>query len=132
MDSAEVGVLEETDEVGLSSFLDSKKCLGLEPDFIIDTLGDGTDKSLEGSSGHEEVSLLLVSLDLSEGNCSWSESSLLAIRLDTSLGGGSLLASLGASGLGLGTFLVGFGVEFLSGNLVSCHCEIEFVVVSVF
>ncbi len=107
VDGAQVGVLKETDEVGLSSFLHSEECLGLEPDLIINAFSDGADESLEGSSGHEEGGLLLVSLDLSESDCTGTESEFsgFLLTLDTTLGGGSLLASLGASGLDVGALV---------------------------
>lgn len=100
VDGAQVGVLEETDEIHLSGFLDGQESLRLESELGVDTLADGSDESLEGSSGEKHVDLLLVSLDLSE-----SDSARLESSLDSSfswggllLHGGGGLGSLGASG----------------------------------
>ena len=74
MDGAEVGVLEERDEVGLSSFLKGEHGGALEPELLLELVGDLADESLEGELSDEEVSGLLVLPDLSEGNCSGFES----------------------------------------------------------
>ena len=102
MDSAQVGVLEETNQVCFSCFLDSKQSLGLESDVRVNGFTDGSHESLEWSFLDEHVGGLLVSLDLSEGDCSWSESLLLHASLSRS---GLLLGLAGHLALGAGTAL---------------------------
>jgi hypothetical protein len=86
VDCAEVGVFEESNEVGLGGFLESEDCGGLESEVILELRGNLSDESLERKLSDEELSALLESSDFSEGNCSWSESVWL---LDTSWGGSS-------------------------------------------
>ena len=74
MDGAEVGVLEETDHVGLGSLLEGKDGGGLEAEVVLELRGDFSDESLEWKFSNEEFSALLESSDFSESNCSWSES----------------------------------------------------------
>ena len=70
VDGAEVGVLEEADEVGLSSFLKSKNGGALESEVALELLSNFSDESLEGELSDEELGGLLVSSDLSESNSS--------------------------------------------------------------
>ena len=56
MDSAEVGVFEEGDEVGLSSFLESQDGGALESEFLFEFVSDFSDESLEGEFSDEEIS----------------------------------------------------------------------------
>ncbi|CAN9205967.1 unnamed protein product [Alternaria alternata] len=58
VDGAEVGVLEERDEVGLGG--------GLETEIGLEVLGNLTDKTLKGQFADEEFSRLLVATDLTE------------------------------------------------------------------
>jgi hypothetical protein len=81
MDGAQVGVLEERDEVGLNGLLESADGRGLEAEVGLEVLGDLTDKTLEGQLADEELSRLLVATDLTESD----GSGLVAVRLlDTS------------------------------------------------
>lgn len=122
MDGAEVGILEETSEVALSSLLKGEEGGRLEAELSVNTVADGSDEALEGSLGEHEGSGLLVSLNLSDGNGSGSESSLCfhatfgggGLLLGNSLGG---LGSSGNGGLGSSTTFV----LFLTGNLLSGH-----------
>ena len=57
MDSAEVGVLKQRNQIGLSSFLESKNCLALEPDFLLELGGDFSHQSLEGELSDQQVGL---------------------------------------------------------------------------
>ncbi len=57
MDGAEIGVLEERNEVGLSCFLESKHSLTLESDFLFELSGNLTDQSLEGELPDQQISL---------------------------------------------------------------------------
>ena len=130
MDSAEVGILEETSEVALSSLLKSKEGSRLEAELAVNAVADGSDKALEGSLGEHECGGLLVSLDLSDGNGSGSESSLC---LHATFGGGCLLLGNSLAGFrasGNGSLRSGASlVLFLTGNLLSGHLfEFKFVI----
>lgn len=104
VDGAEVGVFEETNEVGLGGFLEGKDGGGLESEVALVLGGDFSDESLEGELSDEELGGLLESSDFSESNGTGSESVCL---LDTTGGGdgGSLLGLLGG--------------DVLSGSLAS-------------
>lgn len=92
VDGAEVGVLEEGDEVGLDGLLKSTDGRGLEAEIGLEVLGDLTDKTLEGQLADEELSRLLVATDLTESD----GSGLVAVRLlDTTGTRGGLPGSLG-------------------------------------
>ena len=85
VDGAEVGVFEETNEVGLGGFLESEDGGGLESEVILELRGNLSDESLERKLSDEELSALLESSDFSEGNGAGSES----VWLLDSTGGGS-------------------------------------------
>ena len=107
VDSAQVGVFEESDEVSFGGFLEGHHSGALESQVSLVFLGDFSDQSLEGELSQQEISGLLVLSDFSESHGSGSESVGL---LDTT-GGGSLLAG------SLGSQLLSGG--FLSGALSS-------------
>lgn len=65
VDGAEVGVLEESDHVGLGGFLEGKDGGGLEPQVVLELRGDLSHESLEGQLPDEELSALLESSDFS-------------------------------------------------------------------
>ena len=92
VDGSQVGVLEETDQVGLGGFLESKDGRSLESQVSLELLGDFTDKSLEWELSDQELSRLLVTSDFSESDGTWSVSVRL---LDTSSRWGGLAGSLG-------------------------------------
>jgi hypothetical protein len=92
VDGGQVGVLEETDQVGLGGFLESKDGRSLESQVSLELLGDFTDKSLEWELSDQELSRLLVTSDFSESDGTWSVSVRL---LDTSSRWGGLAGSLG-------------------------------------
>ena len=81
VDAAQVGILENSDQVSLGGFLESDESLSLASKGVIDLHADGSDDSLEGGSWKEEVGRLLVSLDLPKGDGTWlvSDLSLLTI-----------------------------------------------------
>ena len=81
MDSAEVGVLEERDKVGLNGLLESADGGGLEAQVGLEVLGDLTDKALEGQLADEKLGGLLVATDLTESDGSWliSEKGLVIV-----------------------------------------------------
>jgi hypothetical protein len=68
VDGAEVGVLEETDEVGLRSLLEGHDGGGLEPQVGLEVLSNLTDQALEGELSDEELGGLLVTPDLTKGD----------------------------------------------------------------
>ena len=114
VDGAQVGVLEQTNKVGLAGLLESHDSRGLEPEVSLEVLGDLSHQTLEGQLADEELSGLLVSSDLTESDGSWSVSVRLLdsssgwSRLPGSLGGQLLPGSLSSGG-------------FTSGLLGSCH-----------
>ena len=119
VDGAQVGVFKETDEVSLASLLKGHDGGALEPQVSLEVLGDLTDESLEGQFPDEELSALLVSPDLSQGDCAGP----VTMRfLHTSGGGGALPGCLGGQLLtwGLATS------RFSCGLLGSCHLEVDY------
>ena len=89
MDGAQVGVLEQTDEVSLAGLLESHDGGALEAEVSLEVLGDLTDQTLEGQLADEELGGLLVSPDLTESHCAGP----VTMGLLHSTGGGSGLAS---------------------------------------
>ena len=55
VDGAQVGVLEEANEVGLSSLLEGKNGRALESKITLEVLGDLTHETLEGELANEQV-----------------------------------------------------------------------------
>ena len=68
VDGAEVGVLEEGDEVGLNRLLERTDGGALEAEVGLEVLSDLTDKTLERQLADEELSRLLVATDLTESD----------------------------------------------------------------
>ena len=68
VDGAEVGVLEEGDEVGLGGFLEGQDGGSLESEVVLEVLGNLTDQTLEGELADQEIGRLLVFADLAEGD----------------------------------------------------------------
>ena len=68
VDSAQVGVLEEGDEVSLDGLLKSSDGGRLEAEIALEVLGDFTDQTLEGELADEELGRLLVATDLTESD----------------------------------------------------------------
>ena len=92
VDGAQVGVLEQSNEVSLAGLLEGHDGGGLEPQVGLEVLGDLSHQTLEGQLADEELSGLLVSPDLTESHSSGPVSVGL---LDSSGGGGRLPGSLG-------------------------------------
>jgi len=99
MDGSQVGVLEETDEVSLSSFLESHDSAGLESEVSLEVLCDLTDETLEWELSDQKFSALLITSDLSQGDSTWSISVWL---LDTTVRWVRLAGSLGSELLSWG------------------------------
>jgi hypothetical protein len=113
MDGAQVGVLKETNQVSLRSFLQSHNSRRLEAKVSLEVLGNFSDKSLEWQFADEELSGLLVTTDLTESN---STRAVTVGLLDTSSSRGRLAGSLGSQLLpgslatsGLASSLLGTG-----------------------
>jgi len=96
VDGAEVGVLEERDQVSLNGLLKSADGRRLEAEVRLEVLSDLADETLEGQLADEKLSRLLVATDLTESD----SSGLVAVGLlDTSGRGGGLASSLVTEGL---------------------------------
>jgi secreted protein with Ig-like and vWFA domain len=114
VDGAKVGVFEETDHVGLSSFLEGKDGGGLESEVVLVLGGDLTDKSLEGELTDEELGGLLETTDFAESDGTGSETvGLLDATSSDDLLGGLLVGDVLA-----GCFTTGV---LASGVLGACH-----------
>ena len=115
VDGAEVGVLEESNHVGLSSLLKGKDGGGLESKVGLEVGSDFSDESLERKLSDEELGGFLILSDHSEGDGSWSESVGLLHSGDL---GVSLLGGLGNHL----SWSLGTGV-LSSGLLSSSHLD---------
>ena len=105
VDSAKVGVLEQSDKVGLASLLESHHRGALESEIGLEVLSNLTDQSLEGKLPQEELGRFLVSTDFTESHCSRPVS---VGFLDSSGGGGALTGGLGCQLLSGGLSSSGF------------------------
>lgn len=102
VDGAQVGVLEEGDEVGLNGLLERTDGGALEAEVGLEVLGDLTNQTLEGELADEELGRLLVATDLTESD----GTRLVAVRLLDTTGRRGGLAS-------------GLGGELLTGGLAT-------------
>jgi hypothetical protein len=84
VDGTQVRVLEQTNEIGLRSFLKSQDSRRLETKIRLEVLGNLTDKALEGSLSDEEISALLILADLTK---SYSSRAVSVRLLDSSRSG---------------------------------------------
>jgi len=115
VDSAQVGVLEEADQVGLGSLLESSDGSRLEPKVGLEVLGNLPDQTLEGKLPDEELGGLLVPPNLSEGDGAGAvpvgllDSARRGRRLPGSLGGQLLPGGLASGGLTGGLLCTGHG-----------------------
>ena len=121
MDRAEVGVLEEADQVGLGGLLEREHGGALEAQVGLEVLGDLAHKALERELADQQLSGLLVLADLAQGDGAGP----VAVRLlDAACGRGGLARRLGgellARGLaagGLAGSLLGTSPEREKGNV---------------
>jgi len=115
VDGAQVGVLEETDHVGLGGLLEGEHSGGLEAEVVLEFTGDLTDKSLEGELADEELGGLLEAADLAESDGAGAEAvGLLDATSGDDLLGGLLVGDVLAGGLATGV---------LAGSVLSAsHC----------
>ena len=102
VNGAEVGVLEEGDEVGLDGLLEGADGRALEAEVALEVLGDLTDETLEGELADEELGGLLVATDLTQSDGTW----LVPVWLLDTAGGWCGFASC-------------FGCELLTRGLAS-------------
>ena len=122
VDGAQVGVLEETDKVGLGGLLEGQNGGGLEAEIRLEVLGNLADEALEGQLAEEQLRRLLVATNLTQGNGARSVAMGLLHttssggRLAGGLGGESLARSLATGGLASGLFRAGHGFEMCCGN----------------
>ena len=107
----DVGVLEETDEVGLAGLLQGHHGGALEPQVGLEVLGDLTDKTLEWQLADQQLSGFLVSPDLTESHGTRSVS---VGFLYSSSGWGALASSLGSQLLSWGFASSRFACGLLS------------------
>jgi len=105
MDGTQVGVLKQTNKVGLTGLLQGSDGGALEAEVSLEVLSDLTDQALEGQLADEQLSGLLVSSDLTESHSSRPvpvgllDTSGRWGRLTSSLGGQLLPGGLSSSGL---------------------------------
>ena len=123
MDSAKVGILEETDKVGFRSFLKSGDSAGLEPEITAESGGDFSNEPLEWELPDEEISALLVLPDFTESNSTWAEPVLLLRTLGVD-DWSRLAGGLGTEGLPWGLTTGGLS----SGLLGTSHLKNEMMV----
>ena len=114
VDGAQVGVLEQADEVSLASLLEGHDSRALEAQVCLEVLSDFTHQTLEGELADQKLSALLVTADLSQGHGSGP----VAVRFLHTPGGG------GRFPRGLGGQLLTRGLasgRLASGLFCSCH-----------
>ena len=119
MDGAQVGVLEESDQVSLAGLLQSHDGGALEAQVGLEVLGDFTDQTLEWQFPDEELGALLVPPDLSQSHGTGP----VPVRLLNSSGGRCALAS----GLGGQLLPWGLATSGLSSCLL-CSCHLDSIV----
>lgn len=73
VDGAEVGILEEGDEVSLDGLLEGADGGRLEAQVRLEVLSDFTDEALEGELADEQLGGFLVATDFTEGDGSGLE-----------------------------------------------------------
>jgi hypothetical protein len=96
VDGAQVGVLEEGDQVGLNGLLQGTDGRALEAQVGLEVLGDFANQTLEGELADQKLGGLLVATDLTQSD----GTGLVAVGLlDTAGGGGGLAGSLRGEGL---------------------------------
>jgi len=105
VDGAEVGVLEQRDEVSLNRLLEGADGRRLEAEVRLEVLGDLADETLEGELSDEELGRLLVATDLTEGDgtrlvpVGLLDTAGRGVRLAGRRGGQGLAGGFAASGL---------------------------------
>ena len=119
VDRAQVGILEETNKVGLRGLLEGEDGGALEAEVRLEVLRDLADEALEGELADEELRRLLVAADLAERD---GAGAVAVGLLHTSGGGGGLARCLG------GELLAGgFASGRLAGGLLGTGHFVCFV-----
>ena len=118
VNGAQVGVLEQTDEVCLGSLLESQDGGALEAEIGLEILGNLADQALEGQLADEQLGGLLVLANLAQSDGTGP----VTMRLLHSAGGrGGLAGSLGGQLLTGGLATGGL----TCGLLRTSHCVVE-------
>jgi len=102
VDGAQVGVLEQAHQVGLSSLLQGQHGGALEAQVGLEVLGNLTDQALEGQLADEQLGGLLVLADLTQSH-----------------GSGPVPVGLLHTASGWGGLASGLGGQLLPGGLAS-------------
>lgn len=83
MDGAQVGVLKQLHQIGLSGLLQSQDGVGLPPEVLIDgtdAMGNLTNEPGERQLAHEQAGALLIAPDLTQSDSSWAVPSWLLLQ----------------------------------------------------
>jgi len=115
MNSAQVGIFEQADQVGLAGLLQGADGGRLEAQISLEVLGNFTHQPLEGQLADQQFGGLLVATDLSKSH---RTRSITMGLLDATGRRGRLAGSLGGQLLSWG-FATG---RFASGLLGTGHC----------
>ena len=118
MDGAQVGVLKETHQVSLGSFLECHHSRGLEAEVGLEVLSDLTHQALERQLPDEQFGALLVTADLTKSH---GARPVTVGLLHTSRGRGRLASSLGSELLA-GRLATG---GLAGGLLGTCHAAAD-------
>ena len=111
MDGAQVGVFEQTDQVSFAGLLQSHDSRALESEVSFEVLSDFSHQTLEWQFADEELSALLVTTDLTEGDCAGP----VSVRFLHATGGrGGFPGSLGGQ-----LFARSFASSGFTGGLLS-------------
>jgi hypothetical protein len=96
VNGAQVGVLEQTDQVGFSSLLEGSDGGRLKAEIGLEVLSNLTNQALEGQLAEQQLSALLVATDFAQSDGSGAKAMGL---LHSSSSGASLAGSFGSNGL---------------------------------
>lgn len=116
VDSAQVGVFEETDQVSFAGLLKSHHSRALETQVGLEILGDFSNQALERKLADQQLGRLLVATDLTESHGTGA----VTMRLLDSSSGRSALASGFGGQLFAGRFATG---RLASGLLGTGHYD---------
>ena len=120
VDGAQVGVLEQADQVSFASLLQGHDGRALEPEVRLEVLSDLTHKPLERQLADQKLSALLVPTDLTKSHRSGAVTMGL---LHATSGGGRLASCLGRQLLSWGFPPGGLASGLLRTGHVSCSLE---------
>jgi hypothetical protein len=115
VDGAQIGVLEETHQIGLARLLQRRDGAALEAKVRLEVLRNLAHQTLKGQLADEQLRALLVATDLAERH----RARTIAMRLLDASGGGRTLASSLGGQLLARRFA---SRRFASGLLRTSHC----------